>query len=127
MNARKYYNTDETKNNSNLNVVNFCETPNGKAGKCVLINHCPDLFNAFLNNKKDSNATEQIRQFHCGFESMLFPKVCCPIEIIRSIEETHFSKSGLKCGLHTPNGPSDPWLALLEYEIRKYHKILSDM
>ncbi|EFA09135.1 serine protease 7 [Tribolium castaneum] len=96
-----------------------CQTPNQQPGKCVIINQCPHLFSVVLQNATGEESKKLIQKSHCGFESLLFPKVCCPLEAIELLEESGAisqNKHSTKCGLHVPDGPSDPWLALLEYE-----------
>ncbi|RZC14238.1 uncharacterized protein BDFB_008011, partial [Asbolus verrucosus] len=89
-----------------------CRTPNQKPGKCVMINHCPHIFSALTQHNHTTNISkDHIKQSHCGFESILFPKVCCPVEAVK----LHNSKHAPKCGVHTPNGEADPWIALIEW------------
>jgi hypothetical protein len=92
-----------------------CETPTGQPGECVLISHCPHLFRKILQNQTNSH----VRSSHCGFESLFFPKVCCPVEAVKLFQQAgaiSHTKYATKCGLHEPDGPDDPWLALMEYE-----------
>ncbi|KAF2897914.1 hypothetical protein ILUMI_08259 [Ignelater luminosus] len=66
--------------------LEYCNSPNGNTGICILITDCPPLDNFLREHPKTDENINYIKQFHCGFQGKT-PKACCTLEDYNDISE----------------------------------------
>lgn len=97
----------------------------------MVIQNCPEFYNIILT--RNSSQYHILTKNHCGFHKNI-PKICCPTNnnIDRKDYNETMSLLPKDCGKQMLNRivggnvtelDEYPWMALLEYETRKFNKI----